>query len=148
MSCECKMLNTHNSLIIREQQNKIEAPADSPNFNEQQTFVCCFFVVCSCGQAPYATTKKKHLAYSKHCSFYPSVASHLITGCEDICFLIAPSRCAIRYPRFDFVGRAPADSRRKRRSQAFSFCVNSVLPIVSFSIFKHTPNKIITNFVC
>ena len=52
------MLNTHNSLIIREQQNKLEAPADSPNFNEQQTFVCCFFVVCICGQAPYATTKK------------------------------------------------------------------------------------------
>ena len=57
VSCECKMLNTHNSLIIREQQNKVEAPADSPNFNEQQTFVCCFFCCIAIRASTMATTK-------------------------------------------------------------------------------------------
>jgi len=36
------MLNTHNSLIIREQQNKIEAPADS---REKDSHFDCPFLV-------------------------------------------------------------------------------------------------------
>ena len=136
MLCECKMSNSHNSLIIRKRHNQIEAPADS---RKKDSFLGCLFF-CDMGvvlseysffcepacASPTASLKKKLSAQFLRPTPISRHTFSLNDGLRGYLSLLLAYGCAIRYPRFDFVGRAPADSRKREGQEAFSFCVNKI----------------------